>query len=314
MTKVACWIMATAGAIALLVAPLFAAEGDAAGGKDYPGLGRFAGSVITGYDARDFDGTVIEAKAFKTGKPVDQRRPEGKVVRIAYRTSGGASILEVFRNYTKKAAAAGFETLLDCETKACGGLDFANALDTLPLPQMWLDGFNFRYYAARKPAGAAGAETLVSVATSQNNDDVYTQVTVVELGAIEDKMVDAAEMAKGLAEAGHVALYGIYFDTDKAEVRADSAPTLAEIAKLLKSSPALGTVYIVGHTDSQGAFDHNMDLSRRRAAAIAAELSSQHGVDAARLKTAGVGFLAPVATNATEAGRALNRRTELVLP
>jgi outer membrane protein OmpA-like peptidoglycan-associated protein len=307
--------MAAAGLLLVLLgAPARAAEEDVAGSADYPGLGRFAGSVVTGYDARDFDATVVEAKPFKSGKPVDQRRPEGRVVRIAYRTSGGASILEVFRNYTRKAAAAGFETLLECQTDACGGLDFANALDTLPLPQMWLDGFNFRYYSARKPASASGPETYVTVATSQNNDDVFTQVTVVELGALENKMVDAAKMAKGLAEAGHVALYGIYFDTDKAEVRPDSAPTLAEIAKLLKSSPEIRSVYIVGHTDSQGAYDHNLDLSRRRAAAIASELASKYGVEPARLKTAGVGFLAPVASNATEAGRALNRRTELVLP
>jgi outer membrane protein OmpA-like peptidoglycan-associated protein len=302
----------TAGAV--LAAAAGAAEGDAVGGKDYPGLGRFAGSVITGYDAKDFDETVVQAKAFKAGKATDQRRLEGKVTRIAYRAGAGASTLEVFRNYTNKAAAAGFETLLDCETDACGGLDFAYALDALPLPQMWIDGFSYRYYAARKPAGAASPETYVSVATSQNNDDVYTQVTVVELGAVEDKMVDAATMAKSLAAAGHVALYGVYFDTGKAEVRAESAPTLAEIAKLLKSNPELGTVYIVGHTDSQGAFDYNMDLSKRRAAAIAAELAARHGVAEARLKTAGVGFLAPVASNANEAGRVLNRRTELVLP
>ena len=70
----------------------------------------------------------------------------------------------------------------------------------------------------------------------------------------------------------------------------------------------------VGHTDSQGAFDHNMDLSRRRAEAIAAELVKSHGIAQGRLRTAGVGFLAPVGPNATEDGRALNRRVELVAP
>jgi outer membrane protein OmpA-like peptidoglycan-associated protein len=150
--------------------------------------------------------------------------------------------------------------------------------------------------------------------TSQNNDTVYTQVTVVELGALENKMVDAAAMKKGLKEEGRIALYGIYFDTAKADVKPESAPTLAEIAKLLKGDASLTAVYIVGHTDSQGGYDYNIDLSRRRAAAIAAELAAKHGIAAARLKTAGVGFLAPVASNATENGRALNRRTELVLP
>ena len=78
-------------------------------------------------------------------------------------------------------------------------------------------------------------------------------------------------MAKGLRETGHIALYGIYFDTDKAVVKPESRPTLEQIAKLLARQVAL-SVYIVGHTDSQGAIAYNLDLSRRRAEAVAAEL------------------------------------------
>jgi outer membrane protein OmpA-like peptidoglycan-associated protein len=73
-------------------------------------------------------------------------------------------------------------------------------------------------------------------------------------------------------------------------------------------------VVIVGHTDSQGTYQYNMDLSQRRAAAVAAQLSSVYGIQAARLSTAGVGYLSPIGSNATEDGRALNRRVELVQP
>jgi len=125
--------------------------------------------------------------------------------------------------------------------------------------------------------------------------------------------VDAAAMAKGLGDTGHIALYGIYFDTDKAVVKPESRPTLEQIAKLLASQPQLG-VYVVGHTDSQGAADYNLDLSRRRAEAVAAELVKNFRIAPTRLKTAGVGLLAPVGSNASEAGRALNRRVELVAP
>ena len=126
-------------------------------------------------------------------------------------------------------------------------------------------------------------------------------------------MVDAAAMAKGLGEAGHIALYGIYFDTDKAVVKPESRPTLEQIAKLLAGQPQLN-VFIVGHTDNQGAHDYNLDLSRRRAEAVAAELVKNFRIAQARLRTAGVGFLAPVGSNANEPGRALNRRVELVAP
>lgn len=301
-----------AAALLLLSPPVLAQ--DVKGASDYPGIGRFEGSAITGYEVRDFDEVTLQAKPFKADKPVDARKVEGKVTRIAYKAPGGASLVEVFRNYKMQADAAGFEILLDCETAACGGRQFAYAVKMLPMAQIRMDPFNYRYLSARRKAGAAGPETFIEVMASVNNAVVYTHVSAVEAGAIENKMIDAAAMKKGLKEEGRIALYGIYFDTNKAELKPESAPTLAEIAKLLKADASLATVYVVGHTDSQGGFDYNMDLSKRRAAAIAADLVSKHGIAPARLKTAGVGFLAPLGSNATDSGRALNRRTELVLP
>jgi len=259
----------------------------------------------------DFDAARMQAAAFKDGQPTDARRLEGRVIRIAYRTNPGPSILEVSRNFETQLAKAGFETLLACDTDAGGAIPFTESIDTLPIPQMWVDGFNYHYYAGRKVDG--GRETYASVIVSQNNQEIYTQLIVAELGAIENKMVDAAAMAKGLGEAGHIALYGIYFDTDKAVLRPESRPTLEQIAKLLSSQPQLN-VFIVGHTDSQGAYEYNIDLSKHRAEAVAAELVKTYRIAQTRLRTAGVGLLAPVGSNATDAGRALNRRVELVAP
>jgi outer membrane protein OmpA-like peptidoglycan-associated protein len=284
---------------------------DVAGSKDYPGIGRFAGSVITGYAVKDFDAARMQAAAFKDGQPVDAKRLEGRVTRIAWRTSPGPSILEVSRNFETQLAKAGFEARLACDTDECGGIPFTEAIDALPVPQMWLDGFNYRYTAGRKLE--AGREIWASVAVSKNNDNIYAQLVVVEIGAIENKMIDAAAMAKGLGDSGHIALYGVYFDTDKAVIKPESRPTLEQIAKLLTNQPQLN-VFIVGHTDSQGAYDYNMDLSRRRAEAIVAELAKTWRIAPARLRAAGVGMLAPVGSNATDAGRALNRRVELVAP
>lgn len=288
-----------------------AQQRDVAGSRDFPGIGRFAGSTITGYQVKDFDATRLQAAPFKDGKAADERKPEGRVIRIAYRTRPGPSIVEVSRNFETQLAKAGFETLTVCDTDACGGIPFSEALDGLPAPQMWVDGFNFHYYAGRKTEGAR--ETYAALLVSKNNDDVTAQLIVTQVGAIENKMVDAAAMAKGLGSAGHIALYGIYFDTDKATLKAESRPTLDEIAKLLRAQSALNVI-IVGHTDNQGAYDYNMDLSRRRAEAVAAELVKSYQIARTRLRAAGIGFLAPVASNASDDGRALNRRTELVAP
>ena len=284
---------------------------DVAGARDYPGIGRFAGSIITGYRVKDFDASSLQAAPFKNGKPTDARRLEGRITRIAYRTNPGPSILEVSRNFETQLAKAGFETLLVCDTDQCGGIPFSEKIDSLPIPQMWVDGFNYHYYAGRKTEG--GRETYTAVLVSANNNNIHAQLTVTQLGDIENKMVDAAAMAKGLGDKGHIALYGIYFDTDKATIKPESAPTLAEMAKLLNGQPNL-SVFIVGHTDSQGSFEHNMTLSRQRAEAVAAALVGSYKIARTRLRTAGVGYLAPVGSNASDDGRALNRRVELVAP
>ena len=306
-----CRTVLTTLALVLLLTPAIAQQRDVAGSRDFPGIGRFKGSVVTGYQVRDFDRTRLQAAPFKDGKPTAERRPEGRVTRIAYRTGAGPSIVEVSRNFETQLAGAGYETLLACDTDQCGGIPFVEALDVLPMPQMWIDGFDFRYFAGVKREG--GRETYAAVLVSKNNDDIWTQLVVTVVGAIENKMVDAAAMAKGLGDKGHIALYGIYFDTDKATLKAESKPTLDEIAKLLRAQGSLN-VFIVGHTDSQGAYDHNMDLSRRRAEAVAAELVGSYKISKARLRTAGLGMLAPVGSHATDEGRALNRRVELVAP
>ena len=298
---------------AALVLPLAAQAQtrDVSGSRDYPGIGRFGGSVITGYQVKDFDATKLQAAAFKDGKPTDARRLEGHISRIAYRTNPGPSILEVSRNFETQLEKAGFEKLLACDTDQCGGIPFTEAIDILPIPQMWVDGFNYRYYAGHKSDN--GRDIYAAVLTSKNNDQVTTQLVVAVVGEIKNKMVDAAAMAKGLGEKGHIALYGIYFDTDKATIKPESAPTLAEMAKLLNGQPDM-RVFIVGHTDSQGSYEHNMTLSRQRAEAVAAALVKSHKIAKARLYTAGIGYLAPLGSNATEDGRALNRRVELVVP
>jgi OOP family OmpA-OmpF porin len=291
--------------------PALVQAADVAGSKDYPGIGRFKDSEITGYQVKDFDAAKMQGAAFANRKPVNALRIEGRVTRIAYRIGGDASMLEVSRNFETQLTSAGFKTLLSCDADVCGEIPFSEAIDALPIPKMWVDGFSYHYFSAVKEEGAT--KTYASVLVSKNNDNVTAQLTIAVSGAIENKMVNAADMSKGLGEKGHIALYGIYFDTDKTVVKPESAPTLEQIAKLLTDQPAL-KVIIVGHTDNQGSISYNMNLSQRRAEAVASALVQNYKIDKARLQTGGVGYLAPVASNASEDGRALNRRVELVSP
>jgi outer membrane protein OmpA-like peptidoglycan-associated protein len=136
---------------------------------------------------------------------------------------------------------------------------------------------------------------------------------IVRVAGMEQSVVVSSEqIARAMGAEGKVVFYGIYFDTDKATVKAESTPTLAEMAKWLKTN-ASANVYIVGHTDMQGSVERNQKLSRERAASVIAVLIKDHGIKPDRLAAEGVGPLAPVASNADEAGRAKNRRVEMVL-
>ena len=137
-------------------------------------------------------------------------------------------------------------------------------------------------------------------------------LTFVEKEAMQqDVVADANFMAEGLSATGHVAIYGIFFDTGKSEIKPESEPTFAEMAKLLKTNARLN-VFIVGHTDNSGTFEHNMKLSQERAAAVVSMLAGKHGIATARHRPMGVASLAPVSSNKTEEGKAKNRRVELL--
>ncbi len=118
------------------------------------------------------------------------------------------------------------------------------------------------------------------------------------------------ELKKRLSADRRARLYGILFDTDSAVIRPESRPVLDEVLELLRGEPAWNLT-IEGHTDATGADAHNQTLSQQRADSVRAYLVAG-GVEAARLRTAGFGESRPVADNATELGRAQNRRVELV--
>jgi outer membrane protein OmpA-like peptidoglycan-associated protein len=118
------------------------------------------------------------------------------------------------------------------------------------------------------------------------------------------------EMKKKLLSEGRARVYGILFDLDSAKIRPESKPVLDEVLGVLEGEPGW-KVTIEGHTDSTGGESHNLALSQQRADSVKAYLVAG-GIDAGRLLTKGLGAGKPVADNATELGRAQNRRVELV--
>ena len=310
--------------------PVSPASGaDIKGGKDSPLLRRYEGSFIVQYEAKEYDVTVIPLG--KTEYRGDRyvftasEKAEGRTARLLYVAPAGRSALEVFRNYEGELKEKGYEILFSGSKDELGPYDsFAETLygrdRQYPIPgdertknQQFLSARLVRTEGNVYVTVCAFENNFWGSETKMEKGRTYCRVDMVETKPMETKMVTVTseEMARGLESSGKIALYGIYFDTDKADVKPESKAALEEMAKLLKTFPDL-RVLVVGHTDSTGDREYNMGLSRRRAEAVVKSLRESYGIAASRLVPAGVGMLAPVASNRTEEGRAKNRRVELV--
>jgi len=307
----------------LALAPAVTAHAaDVKGSKDHPLLTRFTGASINGYSQTDYDEARLPNKAIEYNYK-DMLSAEGRITRIGY-TIAGRSVLEVGRNYEQALTAGKFQIVFSCKGRDCGsGFDSAviNSGSVIPNQPRFEVGFSTdvqRAYLAKRtdPPGDTWVFLYVMQGSNAgNNNDTYVYQQIVEPKAMQTgqvQVLDAKGMENALAREGKVALYGIFFDTDKADVKPESKAELTEMAKLLTSNPKL-QVYVVGHTDNQGQLAHNLELSQRRADAVVKVLSTDYKVPAARLTAKSVASLAPLASNADETGRAKNRRVELVI-
>jgi len=122
---------------------------------------------------------------------------------------------------------------------------------------------------------------------------------------------DSGQLEKSLASTGRADVYDIYFTFNSDQIREESEPRLKEIADALNKHPDW-KLSVEGHTDGIGSNNYNLDLSRRRAAAVKDGLVKRYKIDPGRLTTTGFGASRPKDTNDTLEGRAHNRRVELV--
>jgi len=266
----------------LLTGNLAFAQQDAKGCKDHPLFSRLQGYRIVICQEKEFD-----AEDFIDPATQQKVTIEGRKFHTEYMTNkpfeGKYSRLQVSRNYTNAITKIG-GTAYEKNPKDPSETSMKLIKDG---KELWAKlQFNF------------GAN--------------YLYLTIVEKQAMAQQVVaDAKSMATDIGISGKVAIYGIYFDFNKADVKPDSESTLKEITKLLQQDAKL-KLYVVGHTDSVGGLDYNMKLSQQRAEAVVKELVSKYKVGPDRLKPYGVGPLAPVTSNDSEEGKAKNRRVELV--
>jgi len=273
-------------------------------------------------------------------EPKQKKTVEGEHWRLVYLMPEGVSPLEVVRNYQEEMESTGGEILYECKEMNCGGdpnrgssggggemsLSMVLRPDERIRDAAFSPGScaqrerisNQRYTVGILSESGAHVSVLAYTVQPGHSCRAFEGRTVAAVDIIrsekrEQKMVTvkAGEMAVGITTSGSIALYGIYFDFNKAEIQPESEPTLEQIAKLLHDRPGMNLL-VVGHTDNAGTFAFNMDLSQRRANSVVSALVRQHGIAENRLTPVGVSFACPIASNKTDEGRAKNRRVELV--
>lgn len=260
-----------------------------------------------GYEPNGLQTSAFEQVPFWTG---DRLEPvEGQVWSAGVYPADGKTFsgLELSRNIASLVQAMGGQKIFE------GKLPAQATADT----NAWPNGVATRFVAGLGDIYNDPSQTFV---IHRQDRDIWVHLCVSLYNAgllvVETKPVQitatllpASALKAQIDTTGKVALH-VNFATDKTDILPDSQPQIAQVVALLAQDPALALA-VNGYTDNSGDAAHNKVLSEGRAKAVVAALVAQ-GIAAQRLTAAGYGDADPVADNASEQGKAQNRRVELV--
>lgn len=302
---------------------------DAEGCEDHGALTRYPGSVLEWCKTDNYLPYKIPVGPVTGYRRIsDWIETEGRVTKNFYSLKGERTHPEVWKNYKDALVAADFEIIAEGMFPASnvkgdvgGGSWLGVYYGANPFGKPGAVG---KLVSGTSSSGGTGvvfgkkerADDTIYVLVSleqHSREEVAALVAVVETRKAESGFVtaNAEAMGKDIEELGRTVIEGLFFDHDKAALKAESKPALDETARLLETM-ADKSFYVVGHTDATGTFAYNQKLSADRAASVRAALVEDYGVAAERLQAEGVGPLSPVFTNASDGGREKNRRVELV--
>ncbi len=274
---------------------------------DHPLLPRYPGSKDIALTKTDYGSLNLpEASLEATPETAPLR---GQLHQAIY-MARDVSAEKIFLNYKQALEQAGFTVSALCEPDGC------------PVRKTQLTDIAARLYPKQSPRGfhgyylkaARGTVQLgLLITDAEQKGTAYVRQAIIEIEDLETGLIEITsdEIAQQVRHTGKALIYGIYFDTGKSTIKAESKSALDAINGFLKSHPDMD-FYVVGHTDDTGQLESNLGLSRNRAAAVVKELVDSYGIPAKRLSPQGVGPFAPAAGNQTDGGRTQNRRVELV--
>jgi len=294
---------------------------------DHPLVERIAGSQIRVYERDEFSSVTLPIGPWDQSarEYAETITLEGEWIRVVYGFEDeDISTLRVHRSFLERLPAAGFELIFaGGDTELIEGTRGRSANFMLAdgrgrrllVANLVLNQREVAYYLIARHRSEPVTLAISTVAAAGRPGGAHYVLNIVTeeemVVAMDHHPLSAGEMEAGLISEGRVAIQDILFAFDSDAILPESSQSLATIAELLRDRPGL-KLLVVGHTDDVGDFDYNLRLSMSRATAVARDLSARHGIAAERLSAAGAGMMAPLASNRSEAGRARNRRVELV--
>lgn len=307
----------------ILMATSVTAQEDIVGASDHPLLSRYPGFHISNFSEADFDQaqlitSVMEADRFETTTFV------GQISNIAYQANAtDVSAFQIIANYKRALDDLDAEIIAFCVgASECGGegWQFSIFHRTAPNIGNLLRGFVINFFedygilTAKVEQDGLTAHVMILAFAQPTGGERSIYQSIVTSATIQDDLIGIGtveDVSAKIEETGTVVLDGVLFDFDTANLTGTSQETLNIVFDYLTEN-SLQQFYVVGHTDSIGDYQYNVSLSKNRAASVIQALRSR-GIAAERLTSVGIGPVAPVASNDTETGQALNRRVELVL-
>lgn len=298
--------------------------------KDHALFSRYPGFYIKEYKELEYDeAQVIIGKFTHKNNNAPTKTLEGKVTNIGYeiiKRHDDISLFQLYKNYEEALKKHHAKIIFSCRDKSCF-VDEKGAINGVFMMNWIHDSsslYKGLYGNVRDNFGVITAEIpghdempiIVSLvmSTGEGAGDRSVLVSIIEPKDIDIGKIGigtVSDVEKKVAKEGKVTLEGIYFDFDKAVIKAKSKETLDVISEYL-SQNVTQSFYIVGHTDNRGSYLHNMELSKKRANAVYTYLKTKSKVKN-KLQAIGIGPISPVLSNSTEEGREKNRRVELVL-
>lgn len=251
-------------------------------------------------------------------------RIDGDVARSAWRIDvAGLTPLQLIAPLRAQLDAAGYELVLDCAALGCGGYDFRFEMEVLPAPNMYVNIRNFHVLTGLRKSQSGGDEAITILASASSGASFVqiiqvgdgTQSNAVETVLATPSVVTGAvqkALADRLSADGFAVLGGLDFNSGTADLGSGPFDALAVLAQALRAAPDL-RIALVGHTDNVGSLEGNIALSRNRAASVRQRMIELYEIEPARMDAEGMGYLSPLMTNQTEAGREANRRVEAVV-